>query len=399
MENYFLLIGIDGGATKVSGWSVNIGDENIFSFGKLHAEKLYNEIDGYLKNFKPVDITEQLAEFQNNNIKLTEEEIQHGKTYIEATAQVIEQIVAKSSVKKVIVGIGMPGLKTSDLRGIAVMANGPRMIDYCRDLENRLTCSEIQFVSPIAGLGSDAFYCGMGEEYAREGQFRSVANSYYLGGGTGAADALKLEGSLIRLEDVKDWFAKTWEMKSDEDCSLEKYASAKGIQSIYSDLSGISLNDLNANGIYLQQIREKAIQGNKPALETYKKITYYLALLLYERISTLNAGWQNLFSFVNPNKQKLSGKHPYLGKVFDSIVIGQRLGDLFGSSKGDEIVWKPFFRHLSEMIAKSDVLNEEVKEYYCPDGKFSEDLLQISNLREAPAIGAGIDAYLTWRNR
>ena len=399
MENYFLLIGIDGGATKVSGWSIVVEDENTFSFGELHAEKLYNEIDGYIESFKSIDITEQLAQFKNNNIKLTEEEIQHGKTYIEAAAQVIEQIVAKSSVKKALIGIGMPGLKTSDLRGIAVMANGPRMIDFCRDLENRLAGSEIQFVSPIVGLGSDAFYCGMGEEYAREGRFRYVENSYYIGGGTGVADALKLDGSLVKLDDIKSWFAKTWEMKSGEDNSLEKYASAKGIQSIYSDLSGISLNDLNSNGIYLPQIREKAIQGNKAALETYNKMTYYIALLLYERISTLNAGWQNLFSFVNPNKPRLSSNHRYLGKVFDSIVIGQRLGDLFRSSKGDEIVWKPFFKYLSEMIEKSGVLNEEVKGYYCPDGKFSEDLLQISNLREAPAIGAGIDAYLAWRNR
>jgi len=399
MNNNFLLIGIDGGATKVSGWSIVVEGENTFSLGKLHAEKLYNEIDGYIEGFKSVDITEQLAQFQNNNIKSTEEEIQHGKTYIEATAQVIEQIAKKSGIKNVLVGIGMPGLKTSDLRSIAVMANGPRMIDYCKNLENRLAGSEIQFVSPIAGLGSDAFYCGMGEEYAREGRFRSVANSYYLGGGTGVADAMKLDGSLVQLDVIKGWFAKTWEMKSEENCSLEKYASAKGIQSIYSDLSGISLNNLNSDGIYLQQIKGKAIQGDKPALETYNKITYYLALLLYERISTLNAGWQNLFSFVNPNKPKLSGKHPYLGRVFDSIVIGQRLGDLFRSSKGDEIVWGPFFKHLSEMIEKSDVLNEKVKNYYCPDGKFSEDLLQISNLREAPAIGAGIDAYLAWRNR
>ena len=399
MNNNFLLIGIDGGATKVSGWSIVVEGENTFSFGELHAEKLYSEIGGYIENFTPVNITEQLAEFQNSDIQLTAEEIQHGKTYIEATAQVIEQIVAKSSVKKVLIGIGMPGLKTEDIRGIAVMANGPRMIYYCRDLENRLAGSEIQFVSPIAGLGSDASYCGIGEEYAKDGQFRNVMNSYYLGGGTGVADALKLDGSLVQLDDIKDWFAKAWEMKSEEDYPLEKYASAKGIQSFYSDLSGISLNDLNSNGIYLQQIKDKAIQGEKPALETYKKITYYLALVLYERISTLNVGWQNLFSFVNPNKSKLSGKHPYLGKVFDSIVIGQRLGDLFRSSKGDEIVWKPFFNHLSEMIMKSVVLSEKVKNYYCPDGKFSEDLLQISNLREAPAIGAGIDAYLAWKNK
>lgn len=400
MDNDFLLIGIDGGATKVSGWTVVVEEQGrTFSLGKLHAEKLYNEVNGFVRDFQPIDIDVQLSEMESGAFNITDDERQQASVYVEACSQIIENIVKKSNIRRVLVGIGLPGLKTKDQRGVAAMANGPRIINYCNELETRLADSGTQLISPIAHLGSDAFYCGMGEEYAREGKFRSVKNSYYLGGGTGAADALKLEGSLISLDDTKEWFVKTWEMKSGEGYSMERYVSARGVQSIYSELSGIPLSVLDSNGIYSVQIEEKASQGEEKALETYRKVSYYLALLLYERITTLYAGWQGIFSFVNPVRQAPSSNHSYKGKVFDSIVFGQRLGDLFRYSRGDDVLWNPFFNHLSEMIMESDVLDDRAKSYYCHNGRFVEALLKISDLRTAPALGAGIDAYLIFKGK
>jgi hypothetical protein len=36
--------------------------------------------------------------------------------------------------------------------------------------------------------------------------------------------------------------------------------------------------------------------------------------------------------------------------------------------------------------------------HYLTDGKFNLELIAISKLREAPAIGAGVDAWLNYKN-
>jgi len=396
MPDDFLLIGIDGGATKVSGWSVSAEKKDTFSLGKYHAAQSYRKVPGYIEDFTAVNIQKQLDEFQSDDIQPTDQEIQHGKTYTQSAAQVIQEIAEQSGYEKVLVGIGMPGLKTKDGRGIAVMANGPRNIQYCDRVEAILAEHNIELVQPIAHLGSDAFYCGLGEEYAKDGQFRQVENGYYLGGGTGTADALKLRGELVSLDDIKSWFVKTWEMQNAEGLSLEKCASAKGIQEIYGQYRTIDLNELNRREIYPPQIRESALQGEKAALQTFQTVTRNLAALIYERITTLYLGWQGQFDFINPNKPQPEKTHPYHGLLLNAIIIGQRLGELFHAAEGDDILWKPFFDRLTDLIVNSKDLDKTAKLHYCPDGHFLKSLLKTSKLREAPALGAGIDAYLSW---
>ena len=398
MNDDFLLIGIDGGATKVNGWSLDIDEKGkSFSLGEWHSGKSYNEIEGFIENFQPVDINVQLAQMKNGSFEIAESEAAQSKVYIEACSEVIKDIVEKSGTNRILVGIGLPGLKTEDKRGVAAMANGPRLMQYSEILEKRLAAYGIDLVEPISQLGSDAYYCGLGEEYALKGQFKMVQNSYYLGGGTGAADALKINGSLLSLDDIKNWFVKTWEIKTSEGLSTESYVSARGIQSIYGNIVGVNVSSLTNQGVYPPQIREKALQGVGAAIETFRRVSYYLALLLYERITTLNIGWQNLFTFVNPNRSEPEKEHDYLGTTLESIIVGQRLGDLLRSSEGDDVLWGPLFNHLTSFITESVVLSDEVKDYYCPEGYFSRNIIKVSNLREAPAIGAGADAYLTWR--
>lgn len=398
MDNDFLLIGLDGGATKVSGWNITFhGDK--FRLGEHNVVVSYKDNPDYSDKFRPVNIQNQITEYQSGQINPTKEEIHQGQIYIKAAAETVIDLVKKTGSQKVLIGEGMPGLKTADIRGVAVMANGPRIIDYCDQMEMILKQNNIELVRPIAKLGSDAFYCGVGEEYASQGQFKNVDNSYYLGGGTGAADALKLGGNLVSLDDIKDWFVKAWEMKNRDEISLEKCASAKGIQEIYGNFAKISLADLNKREIYPHNIRERALKNEKAAIRTFNFLADNLALLIYERITTIYSGWSDIFNFVNPNRVKPKREHPFHGTRLDSIIIGQRLGDLFQISRGDSLLWEPFFQELSSHIIKSEVLDQQTKEYYCPDGNFNQDLLVISKLREAPALGAGIDAFLTLNPR
>lgn len=391
MDKSPLLIGIDGGATKVSAWEIVYDEkQSIFVLGSANAVKSYLEIDGFIADFKPVELTVQLNE-RTTAIHPTSDEKQQAAVYVEACARAIYELSQQTGRQKVLIGIGMPGLKTENKRGIAVVANGPRMVDYADRLEQRLKELGIQTASPIAHLGSDADYCGIGENYAGEGLFRSVSNAYYLGGGTGVADAMKLDGELVTFDNAKEWIAKTWEMKSAEGISLELVTSVSGIQRTYAGFSGKSLEKLNEAGIYPLQISKLAKNGEQAAIDTFEVVNQNLALLLYERIVTLNQGWKDLFDFVNPNKPALNPEHPNKGKVFDVLIIGQRLGDLFDDLYGKEIVRKPVLAQLNVLIQNSAFLPDDVKEHY----KDLDAIVKVSKLREAPALGAGVDAFFT----
>jgi len=239
--NEFTIIGIDGGATKVSAWEIQYNPQTAkFALAENHSEIKYSTIPGWLEKFTPVDIKTQLSEKESQKIQATTDEEQQAAVYVEACAAAIEQITEKTANKNILIGLGMPGLKTADKRGIEVVANGPRMIHYSDMLENRLKAVNIKPIVPIHQIGSDADYCGIGENYAGEGAFVSCRNAYYLGGGTGVADALTLNNTLLPFDAAKNWIAKTWEVKSVTGKSLERYCSSNGIQSIYAELSGIS---------------------------------------------------------------------------------------------------------------------------------------------------------------
>ena len=49
---------------------------------------------------------------------------------------------------------------------------------------------------------------------------------------------------------------------------------------------------------------------------------------------------------------------------------------------------------LESLISKSDKLDSTAKSAYVINGKLNPDLIRISTLRDAPVLGAGIDAAL-----
>ncbi|MEN8248844.1 MAG: hypothetical protein ABFS32_07920 [Bacteroidota bacterium] len=391
MSKDYLLVGVDGGATKVSAWEI-LYDENskTFSLGNTNASKSYREVEDYIPNYTSININIQLNELATT-IKPTQEEEQQAGVYIETCALAINNLVKKTGIKNVLIGLGMPGLKTEDKRGIAVLANGPRMTNYSEVLEDRLEQLGVKIVAPIAHLGSDADYCGIGENYSDEGLFRSTENAYYLGGGTGVADAMKLKGELLPFDKAKDWIAKTWEIKNMQGLPMERVTAVGGIQKTYAEISGKTVEQLNAEGVYPQQVSELALNGEDAAIKTFDIVNSSIAQLLYERIVTLNQGWQNLFEFVNPNKPQPDKTHPYLNMVFDKIIIGQRLGDLFESESGVKAVKEPVIEQLNELIQNSEFISASNKKFYSN----LNEIIESSKLREAPALGAGIDAYFS----
>jgi len=397
MASEFLLIGIDGGATKVSGWVVEYNaEEQSYQLTDQHAEMRYADIPGHIRDFRPLSLEIQLGAFSKAEISPTEDEVQQGMTYTKACAEVIKKLAQENPRYPILVGVGMPGLKTADRRGIAVVANGPRIPGYASDIEKYLLDSGLQMLAPIAHIGSDADYCGIGELYAHQGSFRNIKNAYYLGGGTGAADALLIENVLIPFDQIKTWMAKTWELKNEQGRSMERYASASGLQFIYAERVGETVENLTAEGIFPPQIAERALEGDQHAAAANLEAAENLAMLFYERIATLYAGYQGQFQFVNPARQALQTDHPYRGKHYDRIVVGQRLGDLMHSRAGKVVLTNPLVEKLENLIDSSDTLSELIKEHYLHGRKLRNGRIYFSPLREAPALGAGIDASLTY---
>ena len=392
MADDILIIGVDGGASKVRAHEI-ILKKDVFALGSHKAVKEYKNYSEFQTDFIPVDLKMQLSEIQSHSIKLTEQELAQSKAYYSAFIDTINEIVTSSEFDKVLIGIGLPGIKTADGRGIIAMANGPRMPNFSIELEKRLSKVGINLVQPIAKLGSDADYCGIGEEYAEQGSFRNSKNAYYLGGGTGAADALKLRGTLISFDHCHNWLAKTWEFKSKAGKTMETYCSANGIQSIYSEISGVPQNELNMQKVYLEQILYRAYSGDANGENTWEIVTENLALLLYERISTIYSGYQNLFEFIDPNHSDLQNDHEYLGTLLDKIIIGQRLGDLFKNKVAHEIIINPLLSKLTDLLMSDNLLDEKAKSHYIKRHQFNSNILITSNLRSAPVLGAGIDAW------
>ena len=379
----YALVGIDGGATEVKTHLVRLEgppSAPLFRLGETSASRKYERVVG----FRPVDVAEQLK--QRGDPDLTPAEKEQGRRYVEATAQTIVEVARQAGAERVLIGMGMPGLKTPDGRGIAVINNGPRIPDYLDDLDEALESAGITLVAPVSRLGSDADYCGMGEEYAADGLFRDVQNAYYLGGGTGIADAMKLRGQLVPFDEAKPWIHKAWQIPSCLGPTFEKLASALGLSTAYANLLGISMATLAKEERYPEA---EALRGDVLAESVLEGASLVLAELIFERVNTIKNGRADV-----PHRGQayleLRGDHPYRGTLLDRIVIGQRVGNMYDEPQFADAFKKKLDRCLTRLILNSD--DAELRKHYLAGDTVRPGIVVASKLREAPAIGAAIDA-------
>ncbi len=373
----YILIALDGGATKIRSGIVEIVEQNKIGDCEHVVETIYQNMPGFQQDFKPVNINEQLYQFKTQQIQLTQVEIQQGNIIVQAAVQSIRMLI-KDSIKPIVLGIGMPGLKTANGQGIAVMANGPRIPNYTEQLNQELQKWNIRLYKNIHGLGSDADYCGIGENYAEAGLMREVSTAYYLGIGTGVADAMKIHGEIIRFDQAKSWIAKTWELLDPSmDISMEKCTSMRGIWEAYEARSHAMHNsEGNAEEVFIRA------NGKEPdAVATLQTMCQALSSLILDRMHTLYFGGTTL-KLNNPDRS-LEPKHPFVGNIWDRIILGQRMGYL----------WKtyPFFHEYFY-----NALQQKIKAYSLDFQRAYtniQDKIQASSLREAPILGAAIAAY------
>jgi hypothetical protein len=204
-----LIAGVDCGATKVMVQSGFLcPDSSKIIPGPIHAEYHYSDHPSWDNNFVPVPLDIQQSEYSSNNITLRKGEIEQGNVISKTILESIESIDDHK------IGLCFPGLKNEN--GITVMANGPRI----PDLTSR--------IKKINKIFNDSECCVIGEWKSTIGQMQNLDNGIYIGGGTGIADGVIIDGSLIDLNNIKG-LPKSWEINIDAKDTVESCLSPAGM--------------------------------------------------------------------------------------------------------------------------------------------------------------------------
>jgi len=332
------VIGIDGGASKAAGAVVTRIDNKTFKIHGDIIEESYSDQKNFIHDFKPLNL-----QIQKNKSPLSSGEVKQGKAYIKTIISIIEKLIPEDNA---LISIAMPGIKTRDMQGIDIMANGPRIPNLNRQITDYFGKS-----IKIINLQSDAEMCVWGEEFSENGCFRNINNACYIGGGTGIADGLKLNNQIYSLEKASSWIAKCWELKLKNGNSLESLISMPGINEEKNSRDQIAVN---------------------------------LGLFFFERVLTIHSGWRNIFNI----DRSLSNTHSYIGLVVDKIVIGQRLAEYLDSALGKKILNKAKDVFLGYCNEEGGHLSMRFTQ------KNIDDKIILSKLRESPIIGLGAKAWL-----
>ena len=278
-KNHF--VGLDCGASKIlyQKASFNFDLDLVIPSGNS-IERLYSNNKNWIESFEPVSIQTQLKQFSKNIIVITSEEESQGEVIIEEIKKLLALTDQNNS------SICFPGLKSNE--GVFVMKNGPR-IPF---LKKKLNLNQHIF--------NDSDCCTIGEWKSSIGCMINIKNAIYIGGGTGIADGIIMNGKILNFNDNSD-LKRSWEMGFN-DSTIESQISPGGMIK--------TLNTkFNKNIKNLDEFLE-----SKESLTILKNASKALSSLIQSRT--------NFFS--------LNGLEPEI------VVIGQRLG-LFLSELKEEI--------------------------------------------------------------
>ncbi|MBU0638868.1 MAG: hypothetical protein KKB50_08390 [Planctomycetes bacterium] len=418
-----LLIGVDGGATEVKAHAVACADLDraaSFTLRPESAARVYPRDAA----FEPLPVSEQIEQRDSAPIELTPREEQEGQRWVAAAAEAVTSVARSCGCRRVLVGIGMPGLKTLDGRGINVINNGPRIPRYLAMLEQALATAAVELAAPIAVLGSDADYCGLGEQYAADGSFRDVEHAYYVGCGTGVADALKLRGRLVPFDAARAWIQKSWQMPSALGPTFEKLVSAKSLNEVYVRLRP-ALERRNAEAPTASELEARAraprsagseslacaagsvypetaaAAGEPVAVAWLNTAALVLAELIFERIWTIKNGRADA-----PHRGAaygaLNSDHAYRGTLLERVVIGQRVGQIYADPAFRAVFRAKLDTQLAALLDKcgdTQLADEYLERGDSTPGSatLKPGFVQASQLRAAPALGAAVAAVHAWR--
>ena len=210
-----LLAGIDCGATKVMVQSgVYSSTTSKISPGPINQEFYYSDHPDWDSKFMPVPLDTQKSEYRSDNISLSYEEINQSNVIIDTIVSSIKIIEDHK------IGLCYPGLKNH--KGIVVMANGPRIPNLTHHIH------------PVKNILNDSDCCVIGELKSTIGMMQDTRNGIYIGGGTGIADGIILNGEILNLINTVG-VPRSWEINVSSNETVETLLSPAGIIKRYND--------------------------------------------------------------------------------------------------------------------------------------------------------------------
>ena len=213
MTDDLFFAGIDCGATKIMVQSATLDKRsNRMIPDHLQKEYFYSDHEMWNDAFNPKPVFEQKIEYLDDNICLTDLEVDQGNIIIETINRAISDINGHR------IGICFPGIKNND--GIVVMANGPRIPDF----KNR--------VRGIDTIYNDSDCCVLGEWRSTIGKLQDTENFVYIGGGTGIADGIVIKGRMIDFN-LDHNVKRSWELTTQSGETVESCLSPAGMIGMY----------------------------------------------------------------------------------------------------------------------------------------------------------------------
>lgn len=365
------LVGIDGGATHVRAVEVATvvnGGQARLRVGQRVATARHRGVPGFeTPAERGLASAEELG-------PVTPAEREQGWAWVESTARVLVDVARARGAARVLVGIAFPGAKTADRRGIAFALNGPRVPEFLDELTRLVESEGVELAAPIVALESDGLCAGIGEQCAEVGGLVGVRNAYYVGGGTGLAEALVLAGELVTIDAVEAWFPRAWRMRWN-DAPLESWLAASGFNRRWAEISGFEL-PLEAGRHPEEQLRR-----DPRARELFEAVGEALAHLVGHRMVALAVGIPPEVGIPAP-------------QLLERVVIGQRLGILFDDARTQGALRGSFENALDAHLRRTGL-----DAHYPPDGgagRRRRELVHTSRLEHAAALGAAALALNAW---
>ena len=287
-----LLLGLDGGATKILAQTSTIDPRSSLIIPKEeYHESDYRDSHKFNSGFIPIDLAQQKKEAKENNYSFSDQEINQSASVIETIVKVIESSAKEKTISKV--GLCFPGIKTANYDGISIMANGPRNINML-SMINKMLKPKLDRKISIKTIYNDSECCVIGEWKSSIGKLRDCKNAIYVGGGTGIADGIILNNKIVD-KDIE----RSWELIMPSGESVEQCLSLGGMLSQWNKEKEKSIKAIVS-------LFDHAVSGNNFANSIIEKAEKAFVFLIERRME--------FFQSHNTKPEK--------------IVIGQRLGNL-----------------------------------------------------------------------
>jgi hypothetical protein len=204
------VVGVDGGATSVRACRVRPSPAGLRAEVEGPA-RLHPAAAGFV----PV-----LREAAHGALSLREHQL--ARAWSASVADAALDVLGPGPL---LLGVAMPGLKTPDGRGLAWLRNGPRAPRFLELVEQHLAARVAAWFAPAQGLFSDAVAALEGERAAEGGLLRGLRGAWYVGGGTGLAEAALIDGRAVGLDDARLGWTRAWELDAGAGATFEQRLS------------------------------------------------------------------------------------------------------------------------------------------------------------------------------